>query len=105
MNIERYRKSPDFATSYRPISQLWNLYKVYELIILQPVGPLTEEKYPKLDFVRENAALARSLTWQRLYEEGLITGVALIDLTTAYETLWTTTCFSKSYTTLAKTPT
>ena len=81
------------AKSYRPISLLCHLYKLFECLILNRLGPITEQH-----LIPEQAGFrpGRSCTSQVLnltqyiengFEKNQPTGVVFVDLTAAYDTV------------------
>ena len=86
-------KDPQAAKSYRPISLLCHLYKLFERLVLNRLGPITEQH-----LIPEQAGFrpGRSCTGQVLnltqfiedgYERNQPTGVVFVDLTAAYDTV------------------
>lgn len=86
-------KEPSNPKSYRPISLLSNLYKLYERLILNRLQPIIEEK-----LISEQAGFrpGKSCTGQILnmtqyiedgFETGCVTGAVLVDLSAAYDTV------------------
>ena len=86
-------KDPQVAKSYRPISLLCHLYKLFERLILNRLGPITEQH-----LIPEQAGFrpGRSCTSQVLnltqfiedgFERNQPTGVVFVDLTAAYDTV------------------
>ena len=86
-------KDPKDAKSYRPISLLCILYKLYERLILTRITPTVEHHLtPDQSGFREG----RSCDGQVLnlaqfiedgFEAGQVTGAVFIDLTAAYDTI------------------
>lgn len=86
-------KDPESASSYRPISLLCHLFKVYERLILNRMGKTIE---PKLIPQQAGFRPGKTCTGQVLaltehiekgFEGKLITGVAFVDLTAAFDTV------------------
>ena len=78
--------------SYRPISLLCHTYKLYEIMILTRIAPTIEQH-----LIKEQAGFrpGKSCTSQLLnlthhiedgYQEGMITGIAFVDMSAAYDT-------------------
>ena len=95
-------KDSSIAKNYRPISLLCHTYRLYERMILNRVAPAIEQH-----LIKEQAGFrsGKSCTSQLLnltqhsedgYEEGMITGTALVNLQTGRERdplpVWTHTC-------------
>uniref|UniRef100_A0A803SZ68 Reverse transcriptase domain-containing protein n=1 Tax=Anolis carolinensis TaxID=28377 RepID=A0A803SZ68_ANOCA len=86
-------KDASNARNYRPISLLCHLYKVYERMLLNRLGPVIE---PKLIAQQAGFRPGKNCTGQILhltehieegYEKGCITGTVFVDLTAAYDTV------------------
>ena len=86
-------KDPKLPKSYRPISLLCVLYKVYERLLLGRIGPTVEEH---LTADQSGFRAGRSCCGQVLnltqfvedgFERGNITGAVFVDLTAAYDTV------------------
>ena len=86
-------KDPNVAKSYRPISLLCHLYNLFERLILNRLGLITEQH-----LIPEQAGFCpgRSCTSQVLnltqyiengFEKNQPTGVVFVDLTAAYDTV------------------
>jgi hypothetical protein len=86
-------KNPDLPSSYRTVSLLCHTNKLYERMLLNRLGPATDEK-----LIKEQAGFrpGKSCTAQILnliqhiedgFEKKQITGVAFIDLSAAYDTV------------------
>ena len=86
-------KDPSSSKSFRPISLLCHLYKLYECLILNRPSPVIEHV-----IIPEQAGFrpGKSCTAQVLnltqhiedgFEIGKITGIVLVDLTAAYDTV------------------
>ena len=96
-------KDPNEAKSYRPISLLCHLFKLFERLILNRLGPINEEH-----LIREQAGFrpGKSFTGQVLnltqhiedgFEKNEPTGVVFVDLTAAYDTVNHRRLLSKLY--------
>ena len=79
--------------NYRPISLLCHIYKLYERLILNRVSPLFEQH-----LIKEQSSFrpGKSCTSQLLnltqhiedgYQRGMMTGVAFVDMSAAYDTV------------------
>lgn len=99
-------KDPELPSSYRPISLLCHLYKLYERLILNRIQDYLD---PKLIPQQAGFRPGKSCTGQILnitefiedgFERKEMTGVALIDLTAAYDTINHKTLLTKTYNTL-----
>ncbi|XP_030847026.1 uncharacterized protein LOC115926449 [Strongylocentrotus purpuratus] len=97
-------KDPNEAKSYRPISLLCHLFKLFERLILNRLGPVTEQH-----LIPEQAGFrpGRSCTGQVLnltqhvedgFEKNEPTGVVFVDLTAAYDTVNHRILLDKLYT-------
>ena len=86
-------KDPSSPKSFRPISLLCHLYKLYERLILNRLAPIIEHV-----LIPEQAGFrpGKSCTAQVLnltqhiedgFETGKITGIVLVDLSAAYDTV------------------
>ena len=86
-------KDSSIPKNYRPISLLCHTYKLYERMILNRIAPAIEQH-----LIKEQACfrLGKSCTSQLpnltqhiedVYEEGMITGTAFVDLFAAYDTV------------------
>ena len=86
-------KDPSIPKSYRPISLLSHTYKLFERLILNRITPTVDER-----LIPEQAGFrpGKSTTSQVLnltqhiedgFEKGMITGVVLVDLSAAYDTV------------------
>ena len=86
-------KDSAIPKNYRPISLLCHTYKLYERLILNRVSPLLEQ-----DLIKEQAGFrsGKSCTSQLLnltqhiedgYQRGMITDVAFVDMSAAYDTV------------------
>ena len=96
-------KDPHEVKSYRPISLLCHLFKLFERLILNRLGPITEEH-----LIQEQAGFrpGKSCTGQVLnlnqhfedgFEKNEPTGVVFVDLTAAYATVNHRRLLSKLY--------
>jgi hypothetical protein len=86
-------KDPSVAKSYRPISLLSHLYKLFERLLLNRIGPIIDDL-----LIDEQAGFrpGKSTTSQVLnltqyiedgFEEGKVTGAVFVDLSAAYDTV------------------
>ena len=79
--------------NYRPISILCHTYKLYERMILNRIAPAIEQHIIKEQACfRSGTSCTRQLInlTQHIedgYEKGMITGTAVVDLSTAYDTV------------------
>ena len=87
-------KPADDPSSYRPISLLCCLYKLLERILLTRLTPMIDEKIPvnQAGFRPTRSTTEQVLALTTLIESGFEkkekTGVVLIDLSAAYDTVW-----------------
>ena len=86
-------KDSAIPKNYRPISLLCHTYKLYERMILNRIAPVVEQR-----LIKEQAGFrtGKSCTSQLLnltqhiediYQRGMITGAAFVDLSAAYHTV------------------
>ena len=86
-------KDPSIPKGYRPISLLSHTYKLFERLILNRITPTVDER-----LIPEQAGFrpGKSTTSQVLnltqhiedgFEKGMVTGVVLVDLSAAYDTV------------------
>ena len=86
-------KDPNIAKSYRPISLLRHPFKLFERLILNRLGPVTEEHFipEQAGFRPGKSCTSRVLNLTRHIEDGFeksqATGVVFVDLTAAYDTV------------------
>ena len=86
-------KDPTLKKSYRPISLLSILYKMYERMILARIFPLVEEKLTpdQAGFRPGKSCCDQLLNLTQYIEDGfenkMITGAVLVDLTAVYDTV------------------
>ena len=86
-------KDPTNRKSYRPISLLSILYKMYERMILARISPTVEEKLTpdQAGFRPGKSCCDQLLNLTQFIEDGfekkLITGTVFVDLTAAYDTV------------------
>ena len=86
-------KDPTNKKSYRPISLLSILYKVYERMILARIFPIVEEQLTpdQAGFRPGKSCCDQLLNLTQYIEDGfekkLITGTVFVDLTAAYDTV------------------
>ena len=91
--IQKPGKDPSSPKSYRPISRLCIPYKLYERLILMRISPLVDEKFTKdqAGFRRGRSCAGQLLNLTQHIEDGyerkLLTGVAFVDLSAAYDTV------------------
>ena len=87
-------KPANDPASYRPISLLCTSYKLFERLLLVRLSPLVEPVLPKeqAGFRPKRSCsdqvLALTTFIEAGYQRALKTGVALIDLSSAYDTVW-----------------
>ena len=93
MALLKPEKDPSVPKNYRPISLLSHTYKLFERLILNRIGPVVDDL-----LIPEQAGFrpGKSTTSQVLnltqyiedgFEEGKVTGVVLVDLSAAYDTV------------------
>ena len=78
------------SKSYRIISLLWHTYKLYEQMILNRVTPLLEQHlikeqagfHPRKSCTRQLLNLTQHI--KDVYQRGMITSAAFVDLSAAY---------------------
>lgn len=98
-------KDPNSANSYRPISLLCHLFKLYERLILNRISNVVDSKIiPQQAGFRPgksctNQVLALTEHIEKGYENKVITGLVLVDLTAAYDTVNRRKMLSKVYNT------
>ena len=86
-------KDPSSPTSFRPISLLCHLYKLYESLILDRLSPIIEHVFmsEQAGFHPGNSCTAQVLDLTQHieddFETGKITGIVLVDLSDAYDTV------------------
>lgn len=86
-------KDPDNPSSYRPISLLCHLFKLYERLILTRIGPSIESKLipQQAGFRPGKCCTSQVLNLTEHIEVGfqrkLVTGVAFVDLSAAFDTV------------------
>lgn len=86
-------KDPSLASSYRPISLLCHLYKLYERLILNKIQSCVDQRLiPQKGGFRPGRSctgqvLALTEHIERGFEERNITGVVFVDLSAAYDTV------------------
>src|SRR5699024_9858506 len=96
-------KPPQEASSYRPISLLSVCYKILERMIYQRISPLLEDILPseQAGFRPQRSCCDQVLALTTHIEDGfqkrLKTGVVLLDLTAAYDTVWKDGLIHKLY--------
>ena len=77
----------------RPISLLCHTYKLYERMILKRIAPVVEERIIKerVGFRTGKSCTSKLLNLTQhiedVYQRGMITGAAFVDLSTAYDTV------------------
>lgn len=87
-------KKPDSAVNFRPISLLSILYKLLERLLYKRIRPKILEKIPveqggfrpKRNTIDQIMALTTHI--ETGFQRNLKTGLALVDLTSAYDTAW-----------------
>ena len=86
-------KDPNLPKSYRPISLLCHLFKLYERLILNRIGNIVDARIiPQQAGFRPgksctNQVLALTEHIEEGFENKLITGLVLVDLSAAYDTV------------------
>lgn len=92
--IKKPGKSGDEVTHWRPISLLSTIFKMFERMLLHRIGLTIDDHTP---VEQGGFRLSRSCTDQVLtlttriesaFQRGRKVGVALVDLTAAYDTVW-----------------
>ena len=92
--IQKPGKPADDAKSYRPISLLCLPYKLFERLILERITPLVEDFLPQeqAGFRPGRSTMDQVLLLtqdiERGFEDRQKTGIVLVDLTAAYDTVW-----------------
>ena len=87
------KKDPKLPTSYRPISLLCILYKIYERMILGRIQPTVDDQLSpdQAGFRPGRSCCGQVLNLTQYIEDGfenkLITGTVFVDLTAAYDTV------------------
>ena len=88
-------KPTDQASSYRPISLLCCMYKLLERVLLKKITPMVDQHIPmnQAGFRSNRNTTEQVLALTRTIESGFElrekTGVVLINLSAAYDTVWT----------------
>ncbi|KAJ8278418.1 hypothetical protein GJAV_G00087400 [Gymnothorax javanicus] len=86
-------KDPAYSKSFRPISLLCHLYKLFERLILNRLSPVVE---PAIIPQQAGFQSGKSTTSQLLnlaqhiegeFQKGLVTGVVFVDLSAAFDTV------------------
>ncbi|NEO82313.1 reverse transcriptase domain-containing protein [Moorena sp. SIO4G3] len=86
-------KDPEHPKSYRPISLLCILYKLYERLIMARISPTVDEQLSpdQAGFRPGRSCCGQVLNLTQFIEDGyenkLITGAVFVDLTAAYDTV------------------
>ena len=86
-------KDPESPKSYRPISLLCTLYKLYERLILTRISPTVDEQLSpdQAGFRPGRSCCGQVLNLTQYIEDGYenktITGAVFVDLTAAYDTV------------------
>ena len=99
-------KDSSIPKNYRPISLLCHTYKFYERMILNSIAPAIEQHLIKEQAsFRSGTSCANQLLnlTQHIedgYEEGMITGTAFVDLSSAYNTVNHRLLIQKLYNTM-----
>ena len=92
--ILKHRKNPELPESYRPIALLSLMYKLLEKLIYHRIKSPIDAVLPDYEAAfRENRGcseqvLALTSHIEVGYQNNLKTGLALIDLSSAYDTIW-----------------
>ena len=92
--IPKPKKPLNDPQSYRPISLLCTPFKLLERLILQRIDPLVDPKLPKTQagFRRGKSTVDQVglLTGriEKAFQRQQNTGLILVDLTAAYDTVW-----------------
>ena len=91
--ILKPRKDPNEAKRYRPISLLCHLFKLFEQLILNRLGPITEEHLMQVQagFRPGKPCTGQVLNLTQNNEDGFErnepTGGVFVELTAAYDTV------------------
>lgn len=99
-------KDPELPSSYRPISLLCHMFKLYERLILNRIQDTLDSKLipQQAGFRPGKSCTGQVLNLTEFIEEGfeqkVITGVALVDLTAAYDTINHKILLAKTYNTM-----
>lgn len=86
-------KNPDEAKSYRPISLLCHMYKLFERLVMNRINTMIDVNVIKeqMGFRAEKSCTSQVLNMTQHIENGfegiMITGAVFIDLTAAYSTV------------------
>ena len=87
------KKDPKLPKSYRPISLLCTLYKLYERLVLSRIQPTVDDQlsHDQAGFRSGRSCCGQVLNLTQYIEDGfenkLITGAVFVDLTAAYDTV------------------
>ena len=87
-------KSGKEPTDYRPISLLCTTYKLFERVLLARLGPVIDNEIPieQAGFRTNRSCCDQVLSLttfiERSYQHKSKTGVVLLDLSSAYDTVW-----------------
>lgn len=94
--LHKKGKNPNDAKSYRPISLLPNISKVFEVIVKQAIDAIILEKdiIPNCQFgfrhrhstIHAIGKLTSDICWQR--NSGKCVGACLVDMEKAFDTVW-----------------
>ena len=93
ISLLKPKKDPNLATSYRPISLLSILYKLYERLILARITPTIDDLLDpdQAGFRPGKSCCGQVLNLTQYIEDGYegkqITGTVFVDLTAAYDTV------------------
>lgn len=96
-------KESDTSSSYRPVSLLCHIYKLYERIFLKRLSPIVDDKLIKdqTGFRPDKSCTGQVLNLTQFIENGFekkkVTGVFFIDLSSAYDTVNHGLLFCKIY--------
>ena len=85
---EKYSVLPK---SYIPISLLFHTYRLLERMILNQMGPLTEEIIINQQAEFRSGKSTTDYLTQHIedgFERGVVTGTVLVDLSAAYDTIY-----------------
>ena len=99
-------KPADVPSSYRPIALLSVCYKLLERLLHKRIQPFIEDHLPKeqagfrLNRNCCDQVLALTTHIEKGFQQKLKTGVAFLDLTSAYDTVWKDGLIHKLYNTI-----
>ena len=82
-------KDPSVPKNFKPISLLSHTYKLFERLPLNRIGPMVNNLLipEQADFRPGKSTTSQVLNLTQYIEDGKVTGVVLVDLSAAYDTL------------------